>query len=271
MAMMPLQLAGNPGTKTNGSKKEKKERKAKLSRLAKPENMSLEDWQIELRRQFGRDQDFRFENLGDQPFFSEFEVTNPQSKNRYRVSVRGSRLGDNFCSCPDFTTNNLGTCKHIEFTLATLERKRGGKEALEAGFQPEYSEVYLQYGARREVRFRPGTECPVGLARLAEKFFGGDGTLAQEAFAKFQTFLAEAGKFDHDLRCYEDALGLVAEVRDAEQRQERIKEEFPRGIRSAAFNKLLKINMYDYQREGALFASKAGRCLCWTARISSRS
>src|SRR5262245_39480967 len=67
----------------------KKRKPVKLSRLQKPEGMSLEDWQIELRRQFGREQRFKLKNLGDQRVFSEFEVTNPQSQNAYRVHIRG--------------------------------------------------------------------------------------------------------------------------------------------------------------------------------------
>jgi superfamily II DNA or RNA helicase len=223
--------------------------------------MSLEDWQIGLRRQFGRDQQFDIVNVGDHPFFSEFEITNPQSKNSYRVAIRGQQPGDNFCSCPDFATNALGTCKHIEFTLAYLERKRGGKSALRDGFQPAHSEVYLQYGARRDVRFRPGSECPVELARLAADYFGSDGMLQPGAFARFQSFLAEAARFDHDLRCQEDVLGFVAEVRDAERRRARLAEAFPRSSASASFHKLLNVSLYDYQREGALFAARAGRCL----------
>src|SRR5262249_4863734 len=168
---------------------------------------------------------------------------------------------DNHCSCPDFATNTLGTCKHIEFTLARLERKRGGAAELRAGFQPAYSEVFLHYGARREVRFRPGGDCPWELARLAERYFGPDGTLRPEAFARFDTFLAEVGGIDHDLRCREDALAFVAEVRDAARRQARVAEAFPRGVRSAAFKDLVKVPLYDYQREGALFAARCGRCL----------
>src|SRR5437588_10735597 len=152
-------------------------KQAKLSRLHKPDDMSLEAWQYELRKQFGREQNFSLKNLGDQPIFSEFQVTNPESKNTYRVIIRGIRPGDNLCSCPDFATNTLGTCKHIEFTLARLEQKRGGPSALEAGFQPPYSEVYLQYGARREVRFRPGQECPAELARLVARYFDAEGAL----------------------------------------------------------------------------------------------
>jgi superfamily II DNA or RNA helicase len=229
--------------------------------LQKPEGMSLEDWQIELRRQFGREQKFMLRNLGDHPVFSEFEVTNPQSQNTYRVTVRGYEPGDNFCTCADFATNTLGTCKHIEFTLACLEDKRGGRSALQAGFQPAHSEVFLHYGNRREVRFRPGTECPVELSRLAAKFFGPDGALLPEAFAQFEHFFAQAGCLESDLRCYEDTLSFVAEVRDAERRQKNVTEAYPAGIRSAGFKKLLKVNLYDYQREGALFATRAGRCL----------
>jgi hypothetical protein len=107
-------------------------RLAKLSRLKKPEKMELEAWQRELRRQFGREQHFLLTNIGTHPVFSEFHITNPESKNTYRVAIRGIQLGENYCSCPDFTTNALGTCKHVEFTLAALERQRGGNRALRA-------------------------------------------------------------------------------------------------------------------------------------------
>jgi superfamily II DNA or RNA helicase len=261
MATMPLEL--DSASKRHGSGKRKKTRKgsSKLSRLHKPAGMTLEDWQTELRRQFGREQKFQLKNVGAEPIFSEFLVTNPESKNTYRVAIRGTQPGDNFCSCPDFATNTLGTCKHLEFTLASLERKRGFQQGLRAGFHPAYSEICLQYGARREVRFRPGRDCPVKLARLAAEYFGADGTLLPEGFAKFESFLAEASKLEHDLRCYDDVLGFVAEVRDAGRRRELIERRFPRGIRSAAWRDLIRVPLYDYQREGALFAARAGRSL----------
>jgi superfamily II DNA or RNA helicase len=233
----------------------------RLSRTRPPEELSLEAWQTQLRRQFGAEQSFGLKNLGEHPVFSEFQVINPQSKSAYRVAIRGTRPGDNYCSCPDFSTNGLGTCKHIEFTLARLAGRRGGKAALKDGFQPTYSEVYVQYGSRREVRFRPGTECPVELARLASGYFDSEGRLNPEAFTRFETFLSRAGAIDHELRCYEDALRLVAEVRDGDRRREVLAKAFPRGTRSAAFKNLVKATLYDYQREGALFAARAGRSL----------
>ncbi|MBI3119034.1 MAG: SWIM zinc finger family protein, partial [Candidatus Hydrogenedentes bacterium] len=139
-------------TKTNTRRRKVAVKPARTPRTRKPEEMSLEEWQVALRREHGREQDFSSKNLGTEPVFSDFAVTNPRSKRTYRVAVRGGERGVNFCTCPDFAVNTLGTCKHIEWLLAKLERRRGGKRAFAAGFHPPYSSVFLQYGSRRRVR-----------------------------------------------------------------------------------------------------------------------
>ncbi|HEX3149054.1 MAG TPA: DEAD/DEAH box helicase [Gemmataceae bacterium] len=233
----------------------------KLSRLQKPADMSLEEWQIELRRQFGRAQKFRLKNLGDHPALSEFQVTNPASRNSYRVTVRGTGPADNSCTCPDYATNTLGTCKHIEFTLAKLMRKPEAVRALKNHHWPPTSEIHLQYGAQRQIRFRPGDNCPAELAKLAKRYFGEDGLLVPEAAPQFDEFLAAARAIEPDLRVGDDVFAYLAELRDAEARKLKVIEAFPRGIKSAAFKDLLQVPLYDYQREGALFAARTGRCL----------
>ena len=129
----------------------------RLSRTRRPPKLEVADWQAALRRQFGREQRFGLENLGAEPVFSDFRVHNPDSGTRYRVAIRGRALGQNFCTCPDYATNDLGTCKHVEFTLAKLEARRGGKAALARGFEPAYSEIWLDYAGARQMRFRAGT------------------------------------------------------------------------------------------------------------------
>lgn len=233
----------------------------KLSRLRKPEEMSLDEWQVALRRQFGREQNFRLKNVGQDPLFSEFEVTNPQTERTYRVAIRGSALGENYCSCPDFAVNTLGTCKHIEFTLAKLGRKRKAKLALAAGYQPMFSEIYLQYGAQRVVVFRAGTECPPAMKAYARRHFDAQNRLKPEAFGRFHRFLKRAQAGRHEVRCYDDALAFIAQVRDQATLAEQVEKSFPSGVRSRAFKRLLKTDLYPYQRTGALFAAGAGRCL----------
>lgn len=242
-------------------RKKKSKQPKKISRIRKPDDMTLEQWQIELRRQFGKEQKFKLKNIGKEQLFSEFEVTNPQSGRSYRVAIRGMGLGENYCSCPDYAVNTLGTCKHIEFTLARLSHKPEAKAALEQGYQPAYSEVYLRYGAQREIVFKPGTECPAELKQLAKQFFTGENRLKRTAFDRFPRFLQLALAGEHEFRCYPDALNFIAQVRDQAMLAEKVKAMFPHGVRSSAFKNLLKTTMYPYQREGAIFAASAGRCL----------
>ncbi len=181
-----------------------------------------------------QEQKFRVKNIGAEPIFSEFHVTNPQSGKTYRVAIRGERLGDNYCSCPDFATNTLGTCKHVEFTLARLRRRRGAKAAMAAGFQPPYSEVYLRYGAKREVIFGPGAACPAALKTLAAEYFDGHGILRPEAYGRFHVFLKTAMGGHHEVRCYDDALAFIAQVRDRADLDRRIAKAFPDGAAGRA-------------------------------------
>ena len=232
----------------------------KTSRTKRPANMSVDKWQIALRREFGREQDFKLKNIGDEPVFSEYIVTNPASGGAYRVAIRGIQSGDNYCSCPDFSINSLGTCKHVEFVLAKLERKREGKKAFREGFLPPYSEVYLRYGAKRDVCFKAGHECPAKVKAYASQFFDERGVLEPSAYARFHHFMKKAPCNGHDLRCYGDALQFVASVRDDAQRRKRTASAFPKGDADPRFANLIKGNLYPYQRSGALFAATAGRC-----------
>lgn len=236
---------------------------ARVSRTRRPPDLEVADWQTALRRQFGREQSFTLENLGPDPVFSDFRVHNPTSGTRYRVAIRGSSLGQNFCTCPDYATNDLGTCKHIEFTLAKLRSRRGGKAALANGFQPEYSEVWLDYAGSRHVRFRAGTGCPPALLRRAKQVFDPTASwaLPLDRLNDLDAFVRMARDAGHELRCYDDVWQFIAQIRDGERRQAALVEAYPKGVKDKALAKLLKVKLYPYQVEGALFAARAGRSL----------
>ena len=234
-----------------------------LSRTRRPPDLEVVDWQTALRRQFGREQHFRLENLGSEPVFSDFRVHNPASGSRYRVAIRGRALGQNFCTCPDFATNDLGTCKHIEFTLARLAAKRGGKSALAKGIQPEYSEIWLDYAGVRHVRFRAGKSCPSALLTQAKQLFDARAgwALPWDRLAGLDALIRMAQDSGHELRCYDDVWRFIAQIRDAERRQAALAEVYPKGAKDKALTRLLKVKLYPYQAEGALFAARAGRSL----------
>ncbi len=248
----------NPAAKPTKPNKE-----AKLSRTHAPPDLAPVDWQRALRRQFGREQLFDLKNLGAETFFSDFRVSNPESKSHYRVAIRGLRPGDNFCACPDYASNELGTCKHIEFTLARLEKRRGAKTAFARGYHPPFSELYLRNDGVRSVHWRAGADCPPEVLKAAAQLF--DATrgwaLLTERFDELERFVAAVAKSGHEMRAYDDALDFVAGRRDAAQRAAALAELFPRGADDPQLRKLLKAPLYPYQAEGALFAVRAGRVL----------
>ncbi|HET6158610.1 MAG TPA: DEAD/DEAH box helicase [Dongiaceae bacterium] len=241
----------------------KAKKEPKLSRTSAPADLSPLDWQRALRRQFGREQPFGLEDLGGEAFFSEFRVSNLASKSAYRVAIRGLGPGGNFCSCPDYATNELGTCKHIEFVLSRITKKRGAKAAFARGFRPPFSELYLRNDGRRAVYFRAGTDCPPAVIKAAAPLFDAarGGLLRDERFADLERFIVQGSKSGHDLRVYDDTLDFIAGRRDAERRALALDKLFPRGAADPSLEKLLKVPLYPYQGEGALFAVRAGRAL----------
>jgi hypothetical protein len=119
--------------------------------------MSLEAWQRALRRRFGREQRFRLKNTGDHPVFSEFEVTNPQSRATYRVVIRGSEPGHN--------VHRLGQMQPVQIVSfvakGTIEEGMlsvlGFKRSLVAGvLDGGEREVFL--GGSRLTRFMESVE-----------------------------------------------------------------------------------------------------------------
>ncbi len=256
-------MTRTPGNTTDRKTSPRSTAEPRLSRQRKPQDLPVDDWQRALRRQFGREQPFQLENLGDDPVFSEFSVFNPDSGRRYRVAIRGAQAGDNHCSCPDFATNDLGTCKHVEFTLAQISAKRGGKSALERGFRRSFSELFLDYAGQRRVRLRLGSDFPSDLQPTAGRLFDAarGWQLSPEHFADLPAWVDEVRAAGHDLRCADDALSFIAEVRDGEVRRQTLATAYPLGADSPELKTLLKVELYPYQRAGALFAARAGRAL----------
>ena len=235
----------------------------RLSRTRRPPELEVVDWQTALRRQFGREQNFGLQNLGQELVFSDFRVSNPVSGTRYHVAIRGLAPGHNFCTCLDYATNDLGTCKHIEFTLARLQTKRGAKAAFAKGFQPGYSEIWLDYAGERRVRFSAGADCPASVLELAKSLFDADAgwVLRRDQQGALEQLLQAAQTSDHELRCRDDVWQFIAQLRDGERRHAALKEAYPGGVKDKALTRLLKVKLYPYQAEGALFAALAGRCL----------
>ncbi len=84
--------AASPAQPAKSARPSKRSKPPRAPRSRKPEGMTLEAWQIALRREFGREQRFRIKNLGGEPVFSEFEVNMDQPWNPAVLEQRIGRV-----------------------------------------------------------------------------------------------------------------------------------------------------------------------------------
>ncbi|WP_436415143.1 DEAD/DEAH box helicase [Petrimonas sp.] len=240
-------------TKTTHKKNIKKSQ-PKVSQLARPDKMSLEEWQILLRKQAAQKELLAIEPVNKKQTLGDFNVRNPQTDHLYKVAFRGINSEWNYCSCPDFKTNQLGTCKHVEAVQLHLENKpkRIPKELI-----PPYTSVYLSYKGERDVRIRIGSDNREAFAELANQYFTADGVLREENYENFSCFLQQAQEIDDTFRCYNDALEFIIEKRETRRRTQLLDTKYADG----KLPDLLRAQLYPYQEEGILFAVRKGRSI----------
>ncbi len=235
-------------------------KQAKVPYAYKPEKMTLEEWQIALRKQFAPEQYFSVENIGQHPVFSDFNIYNPNTKKIYKVAIRDEKFGLNFCSCPDFKVTTLGTCKHIEYVLFQLKKKKSNNKYFKEGYMPEYSSISLRYGNERKIFLRIGSRNSIEMEKLSKGYFTNEHFLKDSSFEHFETFLAKATDLDPEFRCYQDAIDYIIGKRSEGKRKLIIDQKY--NVKSdSIFKDLLNAELFPYQKEGILFAAKAGRCL----------
>ena len=237
-------------SKTKGKKQEKQA--PKVSYHYKPDNMTLEQWQIALRQQAAAKETFIIsENKAmDAPGY--YSVVNPTTKNEYRVVFRGDESPWNYCSCPDFKTSRLGTCKHLEAVKLWMKahRKRVHRE------RPAYTSMYLSYREERKVCLRIGTDHEDEFRKLAEPYFTEDGVMRPGAEKNILDFLMAATRLDNTFRWYPDAFSFIIEQREYQKRKSVVNS-----LTDKDLDTLLKVSLYPYQKEGIRFAFQAGKAI----------
>jgi len=239
---------------------EKKERK--VSYYRKPDYLTLEQWQIALRKQFALKQEFEVENLTQEKVFSDFSVYNSKTDKTYKVAIRDYEFGMNFCNCPDFKVNGLGTCKHIEFVLHQLKQDKFNDKEWKKGYKPVYSSLSLKYGMERKVFLRIGETAKQDLQKMAKNYFDDNNFLKEEKFAEVDTFIEKAIILAPDFKVYDDAMSFIIDKRAKENRIKIIDKLFPEERdNTKAFKRFVNADLYPYQQKGVLFALKAGRVL----------
>ncbi len=193
--------------------------------------------------------------------WTDYVVTSERSGRSYRVALRSMVDGDSFCTCPDYRTNRLGTCKHILQVQAKV-KKRFSVAKLNSPYRRKRLSLKLHYGSydgstHRGLIFN----LPHKFDEKLEEIIGTGCTTpiteAIDAMSRVQA-LENSG---YDVTIFPDAEAFIQ--RQLVQNRVRVECE---AIRKDVENhpmrtELLNAKLLPYQLDGIAFAAGAGRAI----------
>ncbi len=178
----------------------------KLSNRYCPEGMSVEAWQIALRKQFAEQNEFTVSHLDNNRIWGDYMVQS--GSNHYRVAFRGVRSDRNYCACLDFRTSGLGTCKHIEAVINYLSEEVPGYPWGTTPFQPDRTSIFISYKGGRTI------ECNIGkgkeglYADWQARYFEGT-LLPPKHYHLIDQITREAQELSSTFQCYDDVYEMI--------------------------------------------------------------
>ena len=183
----------------------------------------------------------------------------------YRVHIRSLERRANYCTCPDFATNQLGTCKHIEAVLHRISKRRDAKQLKASG--PPTPFVFLDWEGEPapQIRLHRAFERldqpqDPRLTELLDEHFDAAGAFSRRLPEDFLR-LADAlsGRADIDLG--EDALGYARRLAEQAAQRQRAREIGETIRASGGRLPGVTARLYPYQVEGVAFLAANGRAL----------
>ncbi len=198
----------------------------RMSNKICPEGMTIEEWQIALRREQAEYADFEVSHLDNNRIWGDYSVA---SKNGgcYRTAFRGVLSEKNYCACLDFRTNGLGTCKHLEAVQLYLRQEVDGYPWAGISYSPAYTSIYVNYKGGRKIQIRVGNDFSEEYQKLKEAYFDEKGVLPEENFYLLNTICELGEEISKTFRCYDDVRDFAQEVLNRQEWQAKLQELYP--------------------------------------------
>lgn len=188
--------------------------------------------------------------------WTDYAVTNRLSGKSYRVALRGVERGDSYCSCPDFRTNTLGTCKHILHVLQKAKRKFTASR-LKRPYRRKRLGLHLRYD--RDVTLR--LLVPDRLEDDAARIIAPLKDRPIEDLRDLTQRLARLQKLGREVMVYPDAEEFIEQRLFEEHMRTRMAEVRRDPAGHPLRTTLLKTPLLPYQMDGVAFAAGAGRAI----------
>jgi ERCC4-related helicase len=188
--------------------------------------------------------------------WTDYAVTSTLSGKTYRVAVRGTEPGESYCSCPDFRTNTLGTCKHILRVLEKLKRRFGAQQ-MRQPYRRRTIGVHLRYADTVSLRLllphKRDDEVEEVLGKLRDK----DIDDVQDLLKR----VAHLERMGRSVTVYPDAEEFIQQRLLIDRVGRRVVEIRRDPAKHPLRRELLKTELLPYQLDGVAFAVGAGRAV----------
>ncbi|WP_297163459.1 hypothetical protein [uncultured Porphyromonas sp.] len=198
----------------------------KLSNRYCPEGMSVEAWQIALRKQFAEQNDFTVSHLDKNRIWGDYMVQS--GSNHYRVAFRGVRSDRNYCACLDFRTSGLGTCKHIEAVINYLSEEVPGYPWGTTPFQPDRTSIFISYKGGRTIECNIGKGKEELYADWQARYFEGT-RLPPKHYHLIDQITREAKELSSTFQCYDDVYEMIRGYLRLNNWRELVTKKLPTG------------------------------------------
>jgi superfamily II DNA or RNA helicase len=178
----------------------------------------------------------------------------------YRVTIRSLQRRANFCTCPDFANNQLGTCKHIEAVLHKIRKHPRYKKFSKEPAPLPYVHLAWDVENAPQLRLHRTPAMPRELQDILDVFFDGAGALLGRLPDSFFRLQEAAGERD-DIMIGEDAADYAHRL--AADAAHRLRAAEIRTQITSGNGRLPGINarLYPYQIDGTAFLAGTGRAL----------
>jgi len=220
--------------------------------------------QIKRRRKRGLEELAKIVNQGQHPVYSTFEVTST-SERVYTVQVRSLTERLNTCTCPDYRTNTIGTCKHIEGVVANLEKEFADQWEEFIAQAPPIAQLYVHHAERTTVRVTLPFPERKKLHALLTRYFDAEGVLQGKITQSLPALLSELNRLSardrkqiHVDQAVHDHLKNQQDIEAVGQQKRWFLDQVEQGNRSLS---VLSTPLYGYQEEGLLHLTFGRRTL----------
>ncbi|MBU0499632.1 MAG: SWIM zinc finger family protein [Gammaproteobacteria bacterium] len=218
---------------------------------------------LEERAQRGRTE-VQVEKIGAGDVFGLWHTQSVKSASHfprsYQVHIRSLRKRANYCTCPDFAHNQLGTCKHIEAVLHKLG-KRPDFARLSAQSTPyPYAHLSWEVEEAPAILLHRSDPLPPGLDTLLDEYFDETGRFRgrlPEEFFRFADRVRDRDDFDLG----EDVVAHVNHLAESAARRLRARELGEQIGTAGGRLPGIRVRLYPYQAEGVAFLTANGRAL----------